>query len=66
MGSAMASSDLTLGDLERSYSKSPRFQVKLVKVTHTSKTLSRKGAKLSHMLPLTINRKLYMASPMTP
>ncbi len=34
----MASSDLTLSDLEGSKSRSPRFQVR-AKVTHTAKTL---------------------------
>ena len=36
-----------------------------VKVTRISKLISRKGAELGHMLPLTTNRKPYMASPMT-
>ncbi len=52
----MAPSDLTLSDLERSNSRSIRFQ----------SVISRKGAKLGPMLPLTINRKPYMASSMTP
>ncbi len=51
----MAPSDLTLSDLERSNSRSIRFQ----------SVISRKGAKLGPMLILTINRKPYMASPMT-
>ncbi len=52
----MALSDLTLSDLERSKSRSLRFQ----------SVISREGAKLGPMLLLTINRKPYMASPMTP
>ncbi len=52
----MVPSDLTLSDLERSNSRSIRFQ----------SVISRKGAKLGPMLLLTINRKPYMASPMTP
>ena len=52
----MAPSDLTLSDLERSNSRSIRFQ----------SVISHKGAKSGPMLLLTINRKSYMASPMTP
>ena len=52
----MAPSDLTLSDLERSNSRSIRFQ----------SVISREGAQLGHMLLLTINRKPYMASPITP
>ena len=52
----MAPSNLTLSDLERLNSRSIRFQ----------SIISRKGTKLGHMLLLTINRKPYMASPMTP
>ena len=52
----MTLSDLTLSDLERSKTRSLRFQ----------RLISRKGVELGPMLPLTINRKLYMASPMTP
>ena len=51
----MAPSDLTLSDLERSYSRSIRFQ----------SGIPCKGAKLGPKLILTINRKPYMASPMT-
>ncbi len=47
---------LTLSDLERSKSRSLRFQ----------SLISHKGAKLGPMLLLTINRKPYMASLMTP
>ena len=55
MASLITSSLWTLGDLERSKSKSLRFQ----------SLISRKGAELGPMLLLTINRKPYMASPMT-
>ncbi len=48
--------DLTLSDLKRSNSRSPRFQ----------SLISRNGAKLGPMLLLTIKRKPYMVSPMTP
>ena len=49
--------DLTLSDLERSKSRSPRFQ----------SLISPNGAKkLGPALLLIINRKPYMASPMTP
>ncbi len=48
--------DLTLGDLERSKSRSPRFQ------SH----IFRDEAMLGPMLLLTINRKPYMASQMKP
>ncbi len=53
MESATAPLDLTLGDLERSKSRSPRFQ----------SLISRYGAKLGHMILLTINRKAYMENP---
>ena len=49
----MAPSLLTFSDLERSKSRSLRFQT----------LISRKGAELGPMLLLTINRKPYMASP---
>ncbi len=52
----MVPSDLTLSDLEMSNSRSIRFQ----------SVISLKGAKLGPMLLLTIIRKPYMASPMTP
>ncbi len=54
--SLMTPSLLTLSDLERSKSRSVRFQ----------SLISRKGAELDPMLLLTINRKPYMASLMTP
>ncbi len=50
----MTSSLLTVSDLEKSMSLG--FQ----------SLISRKGADLGHMLPLTIDRKPYMTSPMTP
>ena len=56
MESPTAPLDLSLGDLERSKSRSPRFQ----------SFISRNGAMLGPMLLLTINRKSYMVSPMTP
>ncbi len=56
MGSPTASLDLNLSYLERSKSRSPRFQ----------SLKSRNGAKLGPMLLLTINRKAHMASTMTP
>ncbi len=56
MQSPTAPLDLTLSELERTTSMSPRFQ----------SPLSRNGAKLSPMLLLIINKKAYMASPMTP
>ena len=56
LASLITSSLWTLGDLERSKSKSLRFQ----------SLLSRKGAELDPMLLLTINKKPYMASIMTP
>ncbi len=56
MESATAPLDLTLGDLERSKSRSPRFQ----------SLISHYGAILGPMLLLTINRKPYGASPITP
>ncbi len=65
MGSPMASSDLTLSDLDRSSQCHPDFRSKSRSPTLQS-LVSCKGAKLGHMLPLTINRKLYMPSPMTP
>ena len=52
----MPPSVLTLSDLERSKSRSLRFQ----------SLISRKGAELGPMLLLPINRKPYMASLMTP
>ena len=52
----MAQSDLTLSDLERSKSRSSRFQ----------SVISRKEAKLGPILLLPINRKAYTGSPMTP
>ncbi len=56
MAGLITSSPWTLGDLERSKSKSLRFQ----------SLISRKGAELDPMLLLTINRKPDMASLMTP
>ena len=56
MGSPMAPSHLTLSDLERSNSRSPRFR----------SLISRKGAYLGPMLLLNINRKPYMGNPMAP
>ena len=56
MVSPMTSSLLTLGDLERSKSRSLGFQ----------NLVSRKGAELGPMLLLPMNRKQYMVSPMTP
>ncbi len=55
MESPMEASHLTLSDLERSKSRSLRFQ----------SLISRKGAQLGPMLLLNINRKPYMGSPMT-
>ena len=55
MASPMSSLVLTLSDLERSTSRSLGFQC----------LISRKGAELGPMLLLIINRKPYMASPMT-
>ncbi len=52
----MTPSLLTLSDLERSKSRSTRFQT----------LISHKGAELGPMLPLTINRKPYMVGPLTP
>ncbi len=52
----MAPSALTLSDLERSNSRSLRFQ----------SLISRKGAKLGPILLLTIKRKPYMVSLITP
>ena len=54
MTTPMTQSLLTLSDLERSKSRSLRFQ----------RLISRKGAELGPMLLLTINRNPYMASPM--
>ncbi len=54
MESPTAPLNLTLSDLERSNSRSPRFW----------RLISRKGAQLSPMLLLHINRKPYMGSPM--
>ncbi len=51
----MTPSLLTLSDLERSKSRSLRFQ----------SLISRKGVKLGPTLLLTMNRKPYIASPMT-
>ena len=56
MGSPMASSDLTLRDLERSNSRSPRYRT----------LISHKRAELRPMLLLIINRKPYMGSPIVP
>ncbi len=56
MGSPMVPSHLTLSDLERSKSRSLRFQ----------SLIFWKGAELGPMLLLTINRKPYMGSPMAP
>ncbi len=50
----MTPSHLTLSDLERSKSRSLRFQ----------RLISRKGAELGPMLLLTINRNPYMVGPM--
>ncbi len=55
MGSSMTLSHLTLSDLERSVSRSLRFQ----------SIMSRKGAELGHMLLLNINRKPFMWSQVT-
>ncbi len=54
MASLMTSSLFDLERLERSKSRSLRFQ----------SLISRKGAELGPMLVLTINRKPYMVSPM--
>ncbi len=51
----MAPSHSTLSDLERSKSRSLRFQ----------SLISCKGAELGHMLLLNIHRKAYMGSPVT-
>ena len=48
--------DLTLSDIERSNSRSLRFH----------SLISRNGATLDPMLLLTINRKPYMVSQVTP
>ena len=55
--SPTAPSDLTLCDLERSKLSHPEFKALYI---------YRNGVKLAPMLLLTINRKVYMASPMTP
>ena len=55
MESPMTLSHLTLSDLERSKSRSLRFQ----------SLISCKGAEIGHKLLLNINRKAYMGSPMT-
>ncbi len=55
MGSTMAPINLTLNDLERSNSRSPKFR----------RLISRKGAELGPMLLLNINRKSYMWSPIS-
>ena len=52
----MAPSDLTLSELERSKSRSPRFQ----------SLISRNGTELGPMLLLTMKRKPYIGSPSTP
>ncbi len=54
MGSPMALSHLTFSDLERSNSRSPKFEA-----LHC---IARKGAELGPMLLLDINRKSYMGS----
>ncbi len=51
----MTSPHLTLSDLERSKSRSLRFQ----------SLIFCKGAELGHILLLNSNRKVYMGSPMT-
>ena len=56
MVSPMTLWHLNLSDLQRSKSRSPRFQ----------SPLYRKGAQLGHKLLLTVNRKPYMGSAMTP
>ncbi len=56
MGSSMTLSDLALSDLERSKSSSFTFQ----------SLVSHEGAQLGFMLPLNINRKPYMGTPMIP
>ena len=53
MGSPITLSHLILSDIESLISWSLRFQ----------KPISRKGAELSHMLRLNINRKAYKESP---
>ena len=60
----MAPPDLTLSDLERSSQCHTDLTSKSRSPTLQS-LISRKGVKLGHMLLLTINRKLYMASPTT-
>ena len=52
MGSQIELSHLTLSDLERSISRSHRFQ----------RLISRKAAQLGHMILLNTNRKSYMGS----
>ena len=56
MESPTAPLDLTLSDLDRSKTRSPKFQSRI----------SRNGAKLGPMLLSTINRKPCMGSPMAP
>ncbi len=56
MASPMTPSHLTLSDLERSKSRSLRFQ----------SLISRKGAELGPVLLLSIYRKPYVASLLTP
>ena len=55
MENPLTPSHLTLSDIERSKSRSLRFQ----------SLISCKGAELGHRLLLNINRKAYMGSPMT-
>ena len=55
MVSPMTPLHLTLSDLERSKSRSLRFQ----------SLISRNGGELDPILLLTINREAYMVSPMT-
>ena len=55
MENPMTPSHSTLSDLERSKSRSQRFQ----------RFISYKGAELGHMLLLSINGKGYMGSPIT-
>ncbi len=54
MESLMIPSSLTLSDLERSKSRSLLFQ----------SLISRKGAKLGHMLLYNVNRKQHIEIPM--
>ncbi len=64
MGSPMA--HLHLFDLSKRSLKVTKISGQSQKSPTLQSLVSRKGAKLGHMLLLTINRKLYMASPMTP